>query len=329
MPSEPLSPEPLRETIQGAAEKSGLTADAIRVWERRYQAVVPERSASNQRIYSEADIGRLTLLKQLTESGRRISSLANLSTEALVSLLESGQVKPKASSRRDANFADSIRLDNSDSLSVRSVDSYLIRCLDAVMQLDARHLESELEEGLIGLGSVSFLTRLIEPLMQQVGDLWRNGEVRTCQEHFASAHIRSFLGRLMVDANTDPTGPRILVATPPGHLHEIGAAMAAVMAALSGWNVIYLGPNVPCEEILFAAECKAVKVVALSLTYPGDDASIPGFLKQLTRQLPEPISLLVGGASAADYRETLRLVNAEEIDALGDFAHRLDALRRP
>lgn len=317
--------EQLMDTIQGAADKSGLTPDAIRVWERRYQAVVPQRTASNQRLYAPSDIARLTLLKQLTDVGRRISSLAHLSTEALASLLKSEQ--DNEAKRLEASAVAFDQLSDAFYHSTSAAEPHLTRCLDAVLQLDTQNLDIALQEGLVGLGSVAFLTRLLEPLMQQVGDLWRSGEVRTCQEHFASAHIRSFLGRLMLEASADSKGPRILVATPPDYLHEIGAAMAAVMASLSGWNVIYLGPNVPLEEILFAAESKAVRAVALSITYPCDDPRTPGFLKQLATLLPDSIAVLVGGTSASRYREVLRSVNAEEVGSLEIFSQRLDALR--
>ena len=70
-------------TIQSVAEKTGLTPDVIRVWERRYNVVAPERTPSNQRLYTDADIERLNLLRRVTEQGRRISAVATLSNDEL------------------------------------------------------------------------------------------------------------------------------------------------------------------------------------------------------------------------------------------------------
>ena len=70
-------------TIQSVAEKTGLTPDVIRIWERRYSVVSPERTPSNQRLYTDDDIERLNLLRRVTEQGRRISAIAALSTDEL------------------------------------------------------------------------------------------------------------------------------------------------------------------------------------------------------------------------------------------------------
>ena len=300
-------------SIQTAAEKSGLTADVIRVWERRYKAISPERSASNQRVYSNDEIYRLTLLRKVTESGKRIGSVANLDTRELESLASDVEIAQEIAP--EASITD------------RRSYNYLEVCLEDILSLNSRNFERHLQQALVEMGLVSFLKELVHPILIKVGNLWQNGNIRTCQEHFASAGIRSFLGRYIVDSNTDQKGPRVIVATPPNHYHELGATMAAVVAATRGWQVVYLGPSVPMEEMVFAADCKQAAAVALSLSFPVIDPQVPDYLTKLRRLLPDETSILIGGSSQSNYREVLENINAVCNNDLDSFIEQLDQLK--
>lgn len=70
-------------TIGGVARRTQTHPETLRVWERRYQLIVPGRSDTGRRYYSEGDIAKLLLVKQLTEQGHSVSSLADLSIDEL------------------------------------------------------------------------------------------------------------------------------------------------------------------------------------------------------------------------------------------------------
>jgi MerR family transcriptional regulator, light-induced transcriptional regulator len=74
--------------VGAVARMTGLTPDTIRVWERRYQAVEPERSPSGSRLYRREDISRLALLKRLVDAGDRIGGLARLALRDLQARLD-------------------------------------------------------------------------------------------------------------------------------------------------------------------------------------------------------------------------------------------------
>lgn len=76
--AEPPSETP-RYGIGAVAKMTGLSTHILRIWERRYQAVVAERAANGRRVFSPADVEKLGLLKALTDRGAAISSIANLS----------------------------------------------------------------------------------------------------------------------------------------------------------------------------------------------------------------------------------------------------------
>lgn len=298
-------------TIQAVADRTGLTPDVIRVWERRHQAISPQRTASNQRSYSDEDIERLQLFRRLIESGMRISNIASLGTDELRQLCQ----------RQEQTFVSAAPAPTEP-----NEQEAILAALNTVLTMDAARLESILQRMIVDAGMIRFLTRFVAPLAVQVGDQWLNGSLRTSQEHFFSAYMRAFLGRFLLEANPTSTGPCIVVATPPGHFHELGSLMVAIVAAQCGCQPLYLGASVPVEELVFAARLKSARLVAVSMTYPADDESIPGYLSQLRQQLPDDTTLLVGGSASQQYPGTRQLPNTfqpESLEALADLLRRV------
>jgi DNA-binding transcriptional MerR regulator/methylmalonyl-CoA mutase cobalamin-binding subunit len=299
-------------TIQSVADRTGLTPDVIRVWERRHQAIAPLRTASNQRSYSDDDIERLTLFRRLTDAGMRISNIAALETSELRALCD------KQTQTMGRAVSAPPQTDEHQGLAA---------ALQAVHYMDAPALDAVLQKMFVEAGMVRFLTRFVAPLATAVGDRWLSGELRTCQEHFFSAYLRAFLGRFLLEANPSRTGPHIVIATPPGHFHELGALMVAVVAAQSGCQPLYLGASVPLEELVFAVHTKRARFVTLSMTYPVDDDKLPGFLTQLRQQLPGDVALITGGSSSQRYLAHLQGDNTHHPDSLEAFAELLKRLR--
>lgn len=263
--------------IHHVSKQTGLTPDIIRIWERRYKVIQPQRTASNQRLYDESDIQRLILLRKVTDTGKRISTVAQLSDTQLRAMLASGNVQTGPGYQ------------------------WRTRALEAISNLNSRDLNNSLQSCLVELGSIATLQRCIAPLLEDIGQLWRSGSVRTCQEHFASAQIRTFLGRLLQEANPKSDGPKMVAATLPGELHELGALMASIIAAQEGWNIVYLGSMVPTEEILFAAHTIRADIVAISLPPNTPKADTRIHFNALCEGLDEQTKLIAGGAVVKDY----------------------------
>jgi DNA-binding transcriptional MerR regulator len=88
MKSTSSDPEQGRHPIAVVAERTGLSQDVLRVWERRYAVVRPRRGSDGKRLYSDADVERLGLLHAATRAGRNVSAVARLSTDAIAALVE-------------------------------------------------------------------------------------------------------------------------------------------------------------------------------------------------------------------------------------------------
>lgn len=300
--------------IQVVARRTGLSADVIRAWERRYQAVEPQRSTTDRRLYSDEDVARLTLLRRVTQAGRRISDVARLPLPTLQQLVvEEAAIESVAEPALDSE----------------GDDRHLTACLQAVQRLDAVALEASLATAARTLSMPRLLTGLVGGLLERVGQRWRLGLLRPCHEHLATTQLRLFLGGLLSTANMADSGPSLLVATPTGQRHELGALMVAVTAAQSGWRPLYLGPDLPSDDIAFAATALDLSAVALSLTYPADDPRLPVALRRLRQQLPTTSVLLVGGAAMAGYQRVLDEIRAWQVHTLEELQAALDRLRQP
>jgi MerR HTH family regulatory protein/B12 binding domain len=114
-----------------------------------------------------------------------------------------------------------------------------------------------------------FIEQVIVPLMHRIGDLWHEGVLRVAHEHLASAVVRTSLGSPSRGYGAGPSAPNLVVATPTGQMHELGAMIVATTAASDGWCVTYLGPSLPAEEIAGAVHQRRACAVALSIIYPG------------------------------------------------------------
>jgi DNA-binding transcriptional MerR regulator/methylmalonyl-CoA mutase cobalamin-binding subunit len=307
-----------RHNIKVAARRTGLSQHVIRIWERRYNAVTPDRTETNRRLYSDADIERLLLLRRLTESGASISQIAGLSREELLEMLGAD-----AAIMASPPVAAKGPQDNP-----QAAEKYLNECVEAVRVFDSRLFEQRLMEASVALGQSVLLERLLLPLLERIGDMWSEGKIKVAHEHLASAVIRSLLGAMVAAVRVDPNAPAIVVTTPSGQLHEFGALMAAVTAASSGWRVLYLGPNVPAVDIAAAVKETRSRVVALSIVYPPDDPLLINELRRL-RQLLESdkVSLLVGGRAADGYRSVLELIDGTTVRDLDGLRGQLDSMR--
>lgn len=291
-----------RYTTQTAARLSGLSVFVLRAWEKRYSVVKPQRTASNRRLYSDADVERLVLLRKLTEAGLAISSAAPLTDAELRTML-----------RR----VDELGLDvDKEAMSPAGWRAGLMR---QTRQLDGSGLERILRDAERTLSRRVFIDHVVAPFLGEIGSGWREGRVRIVQEHLATATIRSVLVELL-NAATAPSGARrVITATPTGQVHEMGALLAGLTASSTGRAVTHLGAGLPAEEIAHAARDLDAAEVLLSIVYPPDDATTFAELVELVRLLPTGVVLVVGGASAPAYLARIDHPSIVHIESTADL----------
>jgi DNA-binding transcriptional MerR regulator/methylmalonyl-CoA mutase cobalamin-binding subunit len=296
--------------VRLVASRTGLSAHVLRAWERRYGVVSPTRSEGGQRLYSDLDIERLLRLRRLAERGHSIGRIAGLELPELVELEKATpEVSPTPA------------LANGDGAPAASESAahVVAAALLAIRRLDAGELQALLERSAITLGVPVLLDRVLTPLLERVGHGWSEGWLSVAQEHLASAVIRRVLGWLLRLYEASGAAPRLVVATPSHHAHELGALMVAASAAAEGWSVTYLGPDLPVAELLAAAEQTGARVVAISAVHEPQAGDLLGSVRETRARLPREVALVVGGAAALERRAEIEAAGGRVIESLTEF----------
>jgi len=306
-----------RHPIGVVSRRTGIPQILLRAWERRYHAVVPHRSKTGRRLYTDLDIEHLRLMKRAVDAGRRISDVAHLALEDLQDL--AAEDTAQTTSAHVASV-------ETESLGDAPPEVYLEHALRAVAELNREHLEQLLADATLAFSRPVLRQQLLAPLLHAIGERWQSGEFRIMHEHLASAIVRSHLAALRDGALVPASAPLLIITTPAGQLHEFGALLAATAALECGWDVIYLGPNLPAEEIAAATQIKQATAVGLSIIYPGHDARLHDELRNLRRYLGLDVAILVGGRAAKTYREVFAEIDAREVEDLSELSRELAAL---
>jgi DNA-binding transcriptional MerR regulator len=259
-----------RYPIRTVANLTGVNPVTLRAWERRYQLIVPQRTAKGHRLYAEEDIGRIRKVLDLLDQGVSIGQVKGILGQ------QEDDTTPSSAESRDV------------------WESYQARMLAAVEQFDEHALDAIYNDAL-SLYPIDLVnSRLTTPLLRSFGERWKERSIVVAEEHFFSFYLRNKLGARVHHLNLRSTGPILLLACLPGEYHEVGMLFFALAAVNRGYRVLSLGANMPLELLPEVVSKRPCRAVVLS----GSGKPARGLLQET---LPEIISQLdipvfVGGA---------------------------------
>jgi methanogenic corrinoid protein MtbC1 len=302
--------------ILSVSRLTGVPADTIRKWERRYGAVNPRRDARGVRRYSELDLHRLRELRAALDLGYPIGEAVLLPPAALAKII--AEKLPVLKERPDR--ARTTRADSFTRAVVRGLERYDGEQIDRMLSA-AAHL----------LPPSEFVLEVMSPLFQQIGTRWRRGTMEIEQEHLFSAIARSILGGLIRRHATRGDARLVLFTTLAGEPHEFGVLLAAMLAASEGLRPYYLGPNVPAAAIArAAAEVKAGTVV-VGAARSRNKATLRRTIDALASGLPAGTDLWLGGRAAEHVTFGRHGQRISAVPTLQEFYDRirLPAISRP
>jgi methanogenic corrinoid protein MtbC1/transposase-like protein len=306
--SAPVPSTAPRYPIRVVARRVGVSEMTLRAWERRYGVVAPARSEGGHRLFSEADVERLTLLRTLTLQGTAISTLATLSMPALRRLAPVGAAKsPTPAPGRAAARVSPPR------------DKELANCCRAVVALDGDRLNKSLMRLVLERGPLSFIEQVASPLCAWIGDEWSQGRLTEAQEHAASDVLRRVLGFILQTLRRDRRARHIVLTTLAGERHEFGSMMAGIVAAFDGWSCSYLSPDLPAAAIGDAVSRLKARLVAVSIVFPEAAAQSARELLAIRRAVGRHVAIVVGGPCAAAADHVLGEARATRIGSLGEW----------
>ncbi len=298
-------------SVKAASQHTGLPPETLRAWERRYQAVTPERDDAGRRIYSQADMLRLLLLRQATELGHPIRRLAQLDEPALKHLL----------------------CDQPDSNALSSPhNAFYEGLLEAAMNFDQRLCTQEITRAQSLYEPDVLVRKILGPALREIGRRWAVNQASIAQERVLSSAVEHALLSVMNIYRHTARGPTIIWGTLSGERHPLGALMACYLAAARGFACRYLGGDLPACEFADVAHSAGAAVAGVGTMTGWLDGQFGAQLKELCEQLPEQCELWVGGTIKDEGDQPLSkhdsaLVKCIRLHDLDDLTNRLDLLR--
>jgi len=262
-------------SIGALAEATGIAPATLRIWERRYGSPRARRLPSGHRRYPVEEITRLRRVVEAMARGHRPSTLLALSGPQLERLLAKGEGSPGWDPEE------------------------IGRLVGLVRAYAGEELREKLDGAWKFLGPSRFFSRLLEPLLEQVGRHWAEGRLDVRHEHFVTRQVEDLLRSLREEnSGGESTGPPVVLATLSGERHGLGLEILALFCALVGREQKNLGQDVPNREIALAARETGAAAVAVSLSQAMGPREGDRLLKELRRLLPEPVQLVAGGSGA-------------------------------
>lgn len=253
--------------VKQVAALTGVPEATLRVWERRYGVVSPQRSDGGYRLYDEAQLQTLRQMAALVSGGVPASKAAQ------TVLASAGAPTPGTLAHE------------------MSEDSLV----EAAESLDTGRL-TDVVDSALALGPFDQVAQeWLQPQLERLGLAWESGRISVAQEHFASAGLVRALASLFNRVPHDSSGPTVLIGLPSGDRHSLVLLAFAICMRSRGANVIYLGADVPLSSWVQAAEHARPRAAVIGVTADklvGEAQRVIDALLQVT----PPVSVWAGGS---------------------------------
>ncbi len=320
-------PKTARYTIRSACALSGINANTLRSWERRYHLIRPARTPKGYRLYSETDLERLRRIKRVLEQGIPISQVESHLEQATADGDGEAAAAPRKrqvrTARREGEPATrtvSLSLENvglSGSVSIRvprrgrsarsieTLAEYSAAIERAAAGFDRAALEQAFARA-VGIYSLrDAFYEALAPALARIGARYRETPEAIAQEHFLSAFARERLSASLAGLRPLHQSARVLCACAPGDAHDIMLMLLTLEIGLEGVSTLYLGADMPSVALERAMHRSGVRVVALSATLDLPKEDLARSAKRLAAMRKPPL-LVVGGPGALREPDWLR-----------------------
>jgi DNA-binding transcriptional MerR regulator/methylmalonyl-CoA mutase cobalamin-binding subunit len=263
---------------------TGVNPVTLRAWERRYGLIRPARTPKGHRLYSQKDIELINRIVRLLDRGISISQVSHS--------LQDSMVKPAGNRQQE------------DSPWI----AYQQRAIDAILRFDEYGLDTLYNQAL-ALYPIDIVTeRLLTPVLIILGNRWENTEGSISEEHFFGAFMRNKLGARFHHRFKNTGGKKLLVCCLPGEHHEIGVMLFSLAAHDHGYRIVYLGPNMPLQELAMTARRAGCDAIVLSGSVTPQDQPLTHELPMLVTRADCPV--FVGGTTSVRSSDAIERAGA-------------------
>ena len=269
-------------TIKDLENLSGIKAHTIRIWEQRYSFLKPSRTPTRIRNYKSEEVKKLLNVSLLNKFGFKISHIDRMSdyemNENILSLTEPLALQENIVNQLISNMAD----------------------------LDMETFERILGDYIMSKGIERTIIRIIFPFLDRIGILWQTGNINPSQEHLVSNIIRQKLiagiESVKVPAHSNST---ILLFLPEGEHHELGLLFMNFILKSKGIRVIYLGANIPLNDVEYIVNIKKPDYLYIHLTTAGANFKFEKFIAALSEYFGK-LPVVISGKLTTSYEKKVK-----------------------
>lgn len=258
-------------SIKELEKLSGIKAHTIRIWEKRYNVIEPQRTATNIRFYSDDDLKRIINVSVLNTNGVKISAIAEMT---------------------DTELNNKVRLLSE---AEGSVNVHIDQLITSMIDLDEEAFEKEISIIEARLGFERLMVEVVYAFLNKIGILWQTGNITPAHEHFISNLVRQ---KIIVSIAALPIPPknsiRVVLFLPEEELHEIGLLFYHYLARKQGFRTYYLGQSVPHSDLKVVYETHRPHLLITSMTSNPSPQVLSDYLFMLSQDFSKSRILAAG-----------------------------------
>jgi len=248
-----------RYSIKDLERLSGIKAHTIRIWEKRYSIVEPQRTSTNIRYYSDNDLKKVLNIALLNKAGVKISNIADLSSEELKSKIEDYAIV-----KDDFKY-------------------FLDHLVFAMVDMDEKRFEKLMDQAILDYGMEKTMLQIIYPFFKNVGIMWLTGALNPGQEHYISNMVRSRIIMAIEKRNEKIEYDRkAILFLPENEWHELGLLFFHYICLGLKIRPYYLGQSVPLSSVEAIIESKEPEFIIFSHLSVKSQKAFKNYLDKLT-----------------------------------------------
>ncbi len=263
-----------RYSIKELEQLSGVKAHTIRIWEQRYGIFTPNRSETNIRRYTNAELRQLLNISLLNNNGFKISQIARMPEEEVC----------KAVLGISENSAEAC-------VQVESL-------LAAMIEMDEEKFEKRISANISKQGFEKTFCNVIFPLLRKIGMMWQAEAINPAQEHFISNLIRQKVlaatDALTVNYSSD--AQRFILFLPEGEIHELGLLYLNYIIKSRNGRSLYLGQSIPFKDLIKAVNLYEPHFICGVITCPVRGMEVEEYIGKMADEFQNNTILLSGNA---------------------------------
>lgn len=267
-------------SIKDLETLTDIKSHTIRIWEKRYNILNPDRSDTNIRQYDNDDLTKLLNVSMLNKQGYKISKIAVMSSAEIRDLL----IK---------------------SLDKSEHDDIINGLIIGMIELDERQCSLMVENATAKLGFEKTIDQIIFPFFHRIGVMWQTGAINPAQEHFITHFVRQKVisATDQLDYNPNKSLPKFLLLLPEKELHELTLLFCNYVLRSKNYETIYLSQAVPIHNLSRMVSISEPDAIICYMTNPLSDAEIENIISHLN--MMKNTTSFVGGAAIKGFHGAL------------------------